>query len=614
MVEIYNTDSNYVEETDADDFMVNYNPDTIFYAYRGNDHVMNYAEGSFSAKGGAGNDTIINYAANGNSELDGQWGNDLIVNYVSNSLVVSLVGGYGNDTLVNYGSGMATLDAMEVGDKVLVGGSGIDVFMIDIENENVIWNYDSNDWICLKNIIHDIEIWGEDVLVKDANLYTKTVIKGAAGKNLNFYYTGVLSDNPNEENFKRTVAEYEDMVNAAIYSAEFQNAINISNIDKDSIYGTAFDDTISNYNDDSYIRGLGGNDMISNFAEYAMAYGGMGNDTLENFSESEDGGYYYGGWGNDILVNHFSADANLYGEGNEDLIINYASNDTASNSSIKLDGGNGNDTLMNYGFGEATLQGDDGDDLIINYASGASMTGDRFYLSGGKGNDTIINNSCGMATLNGGEGDDILIGGNGVDVFVVDLSDGHKVIANYDSNDLIYAEMLYSASFYKTEIVGNDVVIFAEYDHEDYQSTLTIKDAADKTLNFFPSDVKDALAEFIAAREEILGTYPEQSILLPATDYRGGDEDMLIAEEIEIDNIARNNRIFNVNKDDTIFFTTATLSDLISTDIGDTAIDLIFNTNESTHVTTTDNISPAFKFSNGESYIYDRGNALWQRV
>ena len=147
-----------------------------------------------SVRGGAGHDTIINYSTSGNAKLDGQWGNDLIVNYASNATEVSLCGGYGNDTLINYGVGLATLSATDVGDKVLVGGSGIDVFEIDIENNNTILGYDSDDWIVLDYDIYDVEISGDNVVIKYATSYETTIIKGAANKKLNFLYNGAGVD------------------------------------------------------------------------------------------------------------------------------------------------------------------------------------------------------------------------------------------------------------------------------------------------------------------------------------------------------------------------------------------------------------------------------------
>ncbi|MBR1645307.1 MAG: hypothetical protein IJ685_00880 [Selenomonadaceae bacterium] len=583
---IYNTDSATVRGTDWNDVIISDNPGTLVEDYGGNDQITNIADGNFSANGGAGNDIIINYAQSGSSHLDGEWGDDFLINYVTNSLDVQLIGDWGNDTLMNCGAGMATLDATGgYGDnKILIGGAGVDIFAVDIDRNNTIFNYDSTDVIyCGQALVDTV---GTDVIIRSFDGYETTVVKGAAGKPVNVFFD---SDDP----FYRCIIDsYTDMFTANFYSAQ-----TVEGSYHDTIYGTAFDDTIDN-DTEGEVHGLGGNDFITNFAESSEIYGDTGNDVLINSVEvSMYNNYLYGGWGDDVLINEYSFNANLYGEDGNDVIINHASNYSDSDSRILLDGGEGSDTLTSYGFGIATLDGGSLD-----------------------------------------KANDVLIGGAGVDIFRIgSMNCGVDVISNCSSDDLIYFDgSLSDCSF---QVVGADIVVNSvRLSTGNYQgTTLIIQGGANQRLNFFTQDNQHDFNQAIENYKEIFVDYAESLEDDNSTDDNSTDDnstDDNSTEEIHWNRLLGGSDysgvsavdVFDISKNDgndwiayldptdEINFYNATLSDIVSISISDTAIEFTFDTGDVTRVVTSDDISPTFKLSSGESYVYNRTTDSWQNV
>lgn len=469
---IYNTDSETVRGTDSADIIISAVPSASIQGYGGNDQITNIANGDFTANGGAGNDIIINYAESGSSHLDGEWGDDFLISYVTNSLDVVLSGGYGNDTLMNCGSGMATLDATSYGDnKILIGGAGVDVFVLNLDVNNTIFNYDSTDVIYCGSAL--VDTVGTDIIIRSFDGYETTVVKGAAGKAVNVFFDG---DDP----FYRCIIDnYNDMFTAKFYSAE-----TVESSYHDIIYGTAFDDSIDHDTYNAEVRGLGGNDFITNFAEHSTICGDTGNDVLINSVEADEyGSDFYGGWGDDVLINESSFNVWLYGEDGNDFIVNHASNYSDSDSRILLDGGEGSDTLTSYGFGIATLDGGYGD-----------------------------------------KANDVLIGGAGVDIFKIgSMNCGVDVISNCSSDDLIYFDgSLSECSF---QIVGADIVVNSVRPTTgNYQgTTLIIQGGANQQLNFFTQDNQHDF-------ERVIDNYKEMF-----TDYAESLEDDISTDDISTD-------------------------------------------------------------------------------
>ena len=588
-MQIYNTDSTTVKGTDSSDIIISDAPEVLVEGYGGNDQITNVANGNFSARGGAGNDIIINYAESGDTNLDGEWGDDFIINYVTQSLDVHLVGGDGNDTLMNCGNAMATLDATSYGNKVFVGGAGVDVFVANIGNNNTIFNYDANDLICCGYGL--VETAGTDVIIRNFDTYATTVIKGAAGKPLNVFFDS------NDPFYRCIIDNYTDMLAANFYSAQ-----TVEGSYHDTIYGTAFDDSLDNDTYNTEVHGLGGNDFITNFAENSTICGNTGNDILINSVEVDKyGNNLYGGWGEDILINEYSFKVNLYGEDGNDVIINHASNYSDSDSRILLDGGKGSDTLTSYGFGIATLDG------------GASD-----------------------------KANDILIGGAGVDIFRIgSMNCSVDIISNYTSDDLIYFDGSISECAF--QVVGADIVVTSVRSSGNYDgTTLIIQGGVNQRFNFFTNDNEHDLERVIANYQEVFTEYaatlnddtstddtstddtstddtstddvsPSErhwSRLLGGSDYSG----VSAVDVFDISKNDGNDWIAYLDPTDEINFYNATLSDIVSISISDTAIEFTFDTGDITRVVTSDDVSPTFKFTSGESYVYNRTAASWQQV
>ncbi len=326
------------------------------------------------------------------------------------------------------------------------------------------------------------------------------------------------------------------------------------------------------------IGGTDSDDVIVNYVNYADVYGNAGNDQITNVAR---GAYTYGGTGNDVIAN-CTADSyggRFYGEDNEDILVNYYS-------------------------ANVILDGEDGYDLVVNHASNYGIPGGYIYLRGGDGNDTLVNNGFGMATLNGGWNDDILVGSAGVDVF--DVRFGNDIIVNYDSNDLIYGYG--SPSDYNIQVVGNDV-----YLTDRWGDTVWVQGAATQQFNFYTQDDTAVWEQVIINYKQAVGitdTYSYDAAWGNENNFYGtnGADNFLVSKNDGDD------FIFNAEGNDTILLHDATLSDIVSTAVNNKAIEVTFNTGEKTTVYNTDEVSPTFKLSGGESYVYNRSAGSWQQT
>lgn len=164
---------------------------------------------------------------------------------------------------------------------------------------------------------------------------------------------------------------------------------------RDTLDGSAGDDTITGGSGADQLNGLGGDDVISGDNGKDTLTGGSGNDTLDGKGHDDllvgDGGNdaISGGGGDDTVWAGSGADTVKGGNGNDEL------------------GGGGNDDQLIGGKGEDTLLGWGGDDA----------------LDGGKDRDT----------LDGGSGDDTLTGGWSGDLFV--FSDGDDRITDFNADN-----------------------------------------------------------------------------------------------------------------------------------------------------------------------------------
>lgn len=70
----------------------------------------------------------------------------------------------------------------------------------------------------------------------------------------------------------------------------------------------------------------------------------------------------------------------------------------------------------------------------------------------------------------------------------------------------------------------------------------------------------------------------------------------------------------NTKQGDTINLYNITLGDISNVEITDSSITLVIGDSEGIGVSSSDEVSPTFKLSNGESYNYNRSSAQWQQA
>jgi len=180
-----------------------------------------------------------------------------------------------------------------------------------------------------------------------------------------------------------------------------------------TIYGSAFDDTLN---------GLGGNDLL---------YGGAGNDTLMGGTGNDT---MYGGAGDDTYrIDQASDVADETGGAGVDRARIYVSDVTV---------GAGIERANLYGGGTLTAANGDGVSLLgsvsTDHLIGADGT-DRLFggggadtLEGGGGNDFLYGGD-GIDSLLGGAGNDTMTGSTGADVFVRGSGEGNDRILDFSS-------------------------------------------------------------------------------------------------------------------------------------------------------------------------------------
>jgi Ca2+-binding RTX toxin-like protein len=238
----------------------------------------------------------------------------------------------------------------------------------------------------------------------------------------------------------------------------------------DGIFGSAFDDTLIGFNDQStsgndiYTNrffGGGGNDFIDGMGADDQVSGGTGNDTVlggsgnDTVSGDQGADVLFGGTGNDTAFGGSGNDT-ISGEDGNDSVDAGTGDDTVfggsgtdsllgGDGSDSLDGGIGNDTVFG-GTGADTLLGGDGSDSLDGGA-------DNDTVFGGSGTDTVLGGD-GDDSLDGGADNDTLFGGTGTDTLLggdgndsLDGGSGSDQLLGGDGNDTLQGG------------VGNDTLI-----------------------------------------------------------------------------------------------------------------------------------------------------------
>ncbi len=98
--------------------------------------------------GGAGNDTLTNWAGGKGATVNGWSGNDSIKNTAANALIN---GGLGNDKIINSGANV-TIEGGK-GNDTLWGGNGADTFIYNSgDGKDVIYNFDNKDMLQITGV------------------------------------------------------------------------------------------------------------------------------------------------------------------------------------------------------------------------------------------------------------------------------------------------------------------------------------------------------------------------------------------------------------------------------------------------------------------------------
>ncbi len=194
-----------------------------------------------------------------------------------------------------------------------------------------------------------------------------------------------------------------------------------------TVYGSAWDDTLMVGSLVSRLFGRGGNDVLIGAAGDDHLDGGEGNDTLTGGGGNDK---LYGGEGNDLVRGNDGHDQIWAGDSNDSLY-----------------GGSGRDSLWGEA-GNDLLSGEDEDDMLFGGTGDDTLYGDQGndYLDGGAGNDQLFGGEgddrltafAGNNLMNGGLGNDSLTGGSGADSLYG--GEGRDTLRGGDDNDRLYGE------------------------------------------------------------------------------------------------------------------------------------------------------------------------------
>ena len=309
----------------------------------GDAYVANLKGGNNSTlKGGAGNDSITNYA--GDVKIYGDAGGDAITNCGFNA---TINGGAGNDFVLN---DFTELDFDD--DTVSVTGY-----------QAKIYGGEGDDTV--SNLVDEVEIYGENGADSISNSGDNASIYGGAG-----------------------VDDIENEGTAAYISLGDGNDFFENSADSVTAEGDAGEDQFTNFGDEANLNGGADDDAIFNYGDYSSLAGGAGDDYIYSSGESSS---LAGGDGKDILYND-GVNASVFGGAGNDTLFNEGDH-------ITLSGGKGNDEIYNegkhitYNFGK-----DDGKDTIVGFNAGDTIKITSGTHSAKKSGSNVIV-TVGKATL-----------------------------------------------------------------------------------------------------------------------------------------------------------------------------------------------------------------------
>ncbi|MFZ6818716.1 type I secretion C-terminal target domain-containing protein [Undibacterium sp. Ji22W] len=447
------------------------NGDNTLFGGDGNDTLTTSGTGTNILNGGNGDDNIN--AGSGNDVLNGDDGNDTItiqfgyyssINPLSNH-VVRVNGGNGQDKIFLQNSYGSSYPAQ----VHISGGNGIDTFsMNSIDNK-------------IQYIINDFIPGAKGDYLDITNLFDYSVREKNPFGQIGYARllqrgddTVVQVDLDGPEGYKQFQDAFilKNVKSSDLTSANFVNYYAPDGVQqgieregdeqKDTLFGTKFNDII---------RGNAGDDKIDGGLGDDQLFGGVGNDTLEDSS------------GNNVFAGN---------EGNDTLII-------SGSGTNKADGGAGNDTINIYS-GNGTFDGGEGnDELVVSNQYTGALFG-NVSLNGGTGQDrfsiSIFANKNAQINISGGSGTDIFEPGayieNGT-VNILDFEtglDGDKISLKFVMNYFNYSSSAIKNPFTNGHLSlqqkGTDTVLILDKDGKgpnEGSILLTLKNTDASQLN-----------------------------------------------------------------------------------------------------------------------------------
>ncbi|MRR58090.1 MAG: hypothetical protein EG824_07760 [Deltaproteobacteria bacterium] len=441
------SDNDSLFGSDADDVIEGRGGNDLLYGYGGNDTLLG-GEGSDAINGGDGDDTLI--GGEGNDTLNGDAGNDT---YVFGS-------GYGQDVISDVDWTTTDIDTIQLAPGVIpsdltVTRDGSDLFLSlnGGADKLTLRNWFISDSYKIERVVFDDQTeWTAEELASRI-----TVPVGTEGDDTLF--GSEYADVARGESGNDTISGFggNDLLSGGAGNDQLEGGVG-----NDLLDGGAGNDILNGgIGDDTYVFGSGsGQDVISdddwtvgNIDTITMSPGVTPGDVMVTRDRNNLYLGLNGGadkltllnwvtndsykvervvfedqteWTPEELARRIAvpesttADDNLYGSGNADVI----------------DGIGGNDQILGYG-GNDTLRGGEGNDILF----------------GEDGNDTLI----------GGLGADSLDGGAGDDTYLFAIGDGQDTISSIDVSTGKHDVIVFASGIQPTDVVatrsGDDLIL-----------------------------------------------------------------------------------------------------------------------------------------------------------
>lgn len=406
------TDHDVIHAGEGDDLIIGSNIDSqnaetqyFVYGEAGNDTI----NASGYLDGGSGNDEI-----NGQGHLLGGDGDDILTG------AGVLEGQNGNDILSGEGAlfgddGEDQLTLTNLGNDAgqLIGGTGNDTLIVDIDGRIFVDNNNQSEFVQDEDgyhVIEDTELTESERAVYIEGGQGNDTIYGSFGDEVYLFNLGdgqdILIERPAGQNY----------TNVAVSFDVLRFGENI----------TTTDISLHRYGGDLVVKHANNSDQITiqnyfNGGHYKINEIQFADETIWNNAYLENHVTYHGTnsidevWGyrtsNEVFEMN-AGDDKVYAGAGDDIIYGQLGNDT-------LWGQAGHDTLYG-GTGADYLEGSEGNDTLFGDE-------DNDTLYGGAENDVLAGEN-GNDILSGGTGIDILNGGAGDDKYYYNLADGADVI------------------------------------------------------------------------------------------------------------------------------------------------------------------------------------------